>query len=96
MEVLLGLARADVPDSVILFLDQSERPGLTALHRPLQFEIEVGEYMFQKLVELAGALWVLAHPGSWCPGRCLARADPGQCAGRPAAVHAGGTCRQGI
>ncbi len=49
----LKIVFRSVADSVILFLERSERPGLTALHRPLQNEIEVGEDMFQKLVELA-------------------------------------------
>jgi hypothetical protein len=41
------------PDAVILFLDRSNRPGLTALHRALQFEIEAPWDMFQKLIESA-------------------------------------------
>ncbi len=43
-----------VSDSITLFLDRSDRQGVTALHSPLQFEIEVGEDSIQQLVALAG------------------------------------------
>ncbi len=49
----LKIVFRSVSDSVILFLDRSDRPGLTALHHPLQFEIEVGEDSVHKLVALA-------------------------------------------
>jgi hypothetical protein len=50
----LKIVFRSVPDSVILFLDRCYRQGLTALHLQLQFEIEVGMDLFQKLVKLAG------------------------------------------
>ncbi len=43
------LFRSD-PESVILYLNRPDRPGLTALHRALQFEIEAPWNIFQKLV----------------------------------------------
>ena len=46
----LKIVFRSVPDSVILFLDRSDRPGLTALHHPLQLKVEVGVNSFQKLV----------------------------------------------
>ncbi len=49
----LKIVFRSVPNSVILFLDRSDRSGLTALIRSLQFEIEVGEGSVQKLVALA-------------------------------------------
>jgi hypothetical protein len=38
----LKIALSSVPDSVILFLDRSDQPGLTALHRPFNFEFRQG------------------------------------------------------